>query len=124
MDNSYSLFKLLLNKILIFVSLIITVLLFIFVGINWALGFMAGVVVMLLNWKLLAWQNEKIIKKEKKPSYAYIFYFFRYALIAVVLYLSFYYENIKGYGTIIGILFSLVFIFVFAYFMNKKERGQ
>ena len=120
----YSVMKVLLNKILIFIGIIVSVVLFFVTEEAIALGFLAGIIVMLINWKLLAWQNEKIVKGEKKPSYAYVFYFFRYAIIAAVLFLSFKFENINGYGTIAGVIFALIYAFIFALFISKKERGN
>jgi len=116
--------KILLNKVLIFLGLIVSVILYIFVGLNWSLGFLLGIVTMLLNWKLLSIQNEKIIKGNKKSSFSYIFYIIRYALIAAILYLSFMFEKLSGYATIIGIVFSYIYILSFAFFMSKKDKGE
>jgi len=121
---NYSMMKILLNKVLIFLGLIVSVILYIFVGLNWSLGFLLGIVAMLLNWKLLSIQNEKIIKGNKKSSFSYFFYIIRYALIAVILYLSFMFDNLSGYATIIGIIFSYIYILLFAFFISKKERGE
>jgi hypothetical protein len=120
----YSLMKVLLNKILIFIGIIAAIILYVIMDVTVALGFLAGIIVMLINWKMLAWQNEKIVKGEKKPSYAYIFYFFRYAIIAAVLFLSFLFENIEGLATVAGIIFALIYAFIFALFISKKERGN
>jgi|SRR6056297_3800124 len=121
---NYSMMKILLNKVLIFLGLIVSVILYIFVGLNWSLGFLLGIVTMLLNWKLLSIQNEKIIKGNKKSSFSYIFYIIRYALIAAILYLSFMFEKLSGYATIIGIVFSYIYILSFAFFMSKKDEGE
>jgi len=120
----YNMMKLLIGKILIFIALLLTTLLYIIFTPAVAFGFAVGVLAMLINWKLLAYQNEKTLREKRSPGFVYAFVFLRYAIMAGLLIGAFVARNINGYMALVGLLFSQIYIFVFALILSNKERGQ
>ncbi|HHH84669.1 MAG TPA: hypothetical protein ENL15_01800 [Firmicutes bacterium] len=120
----YNMMKLLIGKILIFIALLLTTLLYIIFTPAVAFGFAVGVLAMLINWKLLAYQNEKVLREKRSPGFVYAFVFLRYAIMAGLLIGAFVARNINGYMALVGLLFSQIYIFVFALILSNKERGQ
>ena len=121
---NYPALKLLLGKVLIFISLIIVTILYIAAGKPVALGFTSGVIAMIINWRLLAYQNEKVVKERKGGGYVYFFVFLRYAVIAAVMAGAFIARGISGFSAVAGVLFSQFYIFIFALILTNKERGK
>ncbi len=122
---NYSMFKLLLGRILILVIITISFVLYVTVDHSAGAGFAAGSIAMLLNWRLLAYQNEKIIKENKKPSFAYAFYFLRLSILFIIGFASFVYLKPNGgYLAMAGIVFATLFALVFALLTTKKEDGS
>ena len=120
----YNMMKLLIGKILIFIALLLTTLLYIIFTPAVAFGFAVGVLAMLINWKRLAYQNEKVLREKRSPGFVYAFVFLRYAIMAGLLIGAFVARNINGYMALVGLLFSQIYIFVFALILSNKERGQ
>ncbi|HOO60587.1 MAG TPA: ATP synthase subunit I, partial [Candidatus Mcinerneyibacteriales bacterium] len=116
--------KLLIGKILIFIALIVSTLLYIIFTPAVAFGFAVGILAMLINWKLLAYQNEKVLREKRQPGFVYAFVFLRYAIMGGLLAGAFAARNINGYMALAGLLFSQVYIFVFALILSNKERGR
>lgn len=119
---TYTTFKIFLGKIMILFIVAGFILLYTLVDSSAGTGFAAGCIVMLINWRLLAYQNEKILSGNAAPKFAYMFYFFRYSLIFAVAFAAF--KLLKPYGgyfALAGILFSLLYAFVFALITLKKE---
>jgi len=120
----YNMMKLLIGKILIFIALIVSTLLYIIFTPAVAFGFAVGILAMLINWKLLAYQNEKVLREKRQPGFVYAFVFLRYAIMGGLLAGAFAARNINGYMALAGLLFSQVYIFVFALILSNKERGR
>ncbi|HDS02806.1 MAG TPA: hypothetical protein ENN72_03765 [Firmicutes bacterium] len=122
--TDYNMMKMLLGKILLFITLIVTVLLYIIFSAPIAFGFAVGVLGMLLHWRLLAYQNEQAVQKKKGTGFVYGFVFFRYALLAALLVGAFLADRISGPMALAGLLFSQLYIFVFALIISNRERGK
>ncbi len=122
---TYSVFKIFLGKILILFIIAGFFLLYAFLHPTAGAGFAAGCIIMLINWRLLSYQNEKILSGKTTPKFAYMFYFFRYSLIFAVAFAAFkLLRPYGGYFTLIGILFSLLYAFIFALITLKKEGSS
>ncbi len=120
----YSTVKMLLGKVLIFISLILVTVLYIILGKPVALGFAAGIISMFINWRLLALQTEKVVGQRKGGGFVYMFLFLRYSIIAAIIGGAFVSEGLNGYAAISGVIFSQIYIFVFALILSRRERGN